>query len=519
MDYENLKPKNANLLDRILNAIEKTGNKMPDSITLFLLLSFFLLILSAIGSVFHWNAIHPGTGETMTVLNLFSKEGFRMIWGKAISNFTSFPPFGMVLVAVIGSSVAEKSGFLTSLMRKTILGIPHSMVTFTLIFVSINANMIGDAGFILIPPLAATIYLSIGRSPILGLLIAFACISAGFSANLSIGLLDVTTYSYTESAAKLMDPNYLASPAINWLFLFISCFLLSLLGTVLVEKVLVKRYPVTKKQLSDWSEGVSIENLTPVQNKALLLAGISALLYVIIVVLLCLGDDPFFGDPNVLSNKLLSAESPMMKGIIPTITLLFLIPSVVYGIVCGKYRSDKDIYQDIIEGFKEMAQYIFLCFFIAQFINYFSWSNIGPILAIKGSNFLNSLHFTGIPLLLGLMFISSLLNLIIGSASSKWAILAPIFIPMMMIIGFDPAVTQLVYRIGDSLSNPLSPLSPYFPVLIGFAKKYDKNAGIGTMIAKVIPFSVVFTIIWIIQLFIWIVFNLPLGPGGGIYLP
>lgn len=518
MDKKAVKKEKTGILDRWMNAIERVGNKLPDPTTLFILLSLIVVVVSGICSAFGLKAVHPGTGETLEVVNLLSKDGFRMMWSKAVSNFSGFAPLGMVLVAVIGSSAAEKSGFLVALMQKTMAGVKPAMVTFAIIFIGINANLAGDAGFIIMPSLAAIIYLGIGRHPLLGMFIAFAGVAAGFCANIALGLSDALAYGFTESAARMIDPNYVASPAINWYFLIVSCFALAATGTILVEKFLAPRFPVTSNQIAAWKDGKQQEELSPVQLKGLKAAGIATLIYIIVIILMCLGNDPILGDPNVETGKIMSSASPFMSGIVVTVSLFLLIPGATYGFVCGRYKNDRDLFHDIIEGFKDMGGYIFMCFFIAQFTTYFAWSNLGSVVAIKGAEGLTALNFTGVPLLIGLIFVSCLVNLFIGSASAKWAILAPVFVPMMMMMGFDPAVTQVAYRIGDSITNPLSPLFAYLPIILGYARKYDKDAGVGTIIANMIPFSMTFAVVWIIQLIIWVVLNLPLGPGGGIYL-
>ena len=357
--------------------------------------------------------------------------------------------------------------------------------------------------------------MSIGRSPLLGMYVGFASVAAGFCANILLGLSDALAYGFTEAAAKMVDPSYSASIAINWYFLIVSCFILTIAGTVLVEKVLVHRFRVTPETLAQYDFDAESANLSPVQRKGLVVAGLAELVYVIIVLLLSL---PIFGPTAILADEtgsITNSAAPFTKGIVFTVTLALMIPGMAYGIAIGKYKNDKDIWADISQGFAEMGNYIFMCFFISIFTNFFSVSNLGTILAINGANGLQAIGFTGVPLI----FVACFVNLFIGSASAKWAILAPVFVPMMMYLGYDPAITQAVYRIGDSITNPLSPLFTYTPVLLGFARKYDKNVGLGTVIANMLPFSVTFAIVWIIQVIVWVTLNLPLGPGGGIYLP
>jgi aminobenzoyl-glutamate transport protein len=507
------------LLDRILDAVERAGNKLPDPITLFLGLAILVTIISAICSALNVTAVNPADGSTVEVFNLFSVAGLKYLWTNVITNFSGFAPLGMVLVAVIGSSIAEKSGFLVAVMEHFLGGAKGWIVTMVTLFLGINLNIAGDAGFIILPPLAAVLFMSIGRSPILGLFVAYAGVAAGFCANMLLGLSDALAYGFTETAAQMIDPNYSESIAINWYFLIVSCIVLTIAGTILVEKFLVHRFPITKEELAKYDFDENAANLTDIQKKGIRNAGIGLLIYVVIIVLMCL---PIFGETAILADEagsITGGTAPFSKGIVFTASLALFIPGAVYGATIGKYKNDKDVWADISQGFSDMGNYVFMCFFISIFTNFFSVSKLGTILAINGAGFLSDIGFTGIPLLIGLIFLSCIVNIFIGSASAKWAILAPVFIPMMMLMGYDPAITQVVYRIGDSITNPLSPLFTYLPVILGYVRKYDKNAGLGTVIANMLPYSFTFTIVWILQVIVWVVLNLPLGPGGRIYLP
>ena len=500
-------------LDRILDAIERAGNKLPDPITLFLYLAVIVVLISWLCSVLHVSVINPANNEAVEPVNLFSIWGIRYLWSNVITNFSAFAPLGMVLVAVIGSTAAEKSGFLVALMERFLGKSKGWVVTAVVIFLGINLNIAGDAGFIVLPPLAAILFMSIGRHPLLGVYTGFASVAAGFCANVLLGLSDALAYGFTESAAKMIDPNYQQSIAINWYFLIASCIILTIVGTVLVEKVMLHRFPITKEELAAHDFDENAANLTPVQKKGLRDAGIGFLIFLAVLLLLS-----FTGVLADETGSLTNSAAPFTKGIVWTVTLALFVPGVVYGVSIGKYKCDKDVWADISQGFAEMGNYVFMCFFISIFTNFFSVSKLGTILAISGANGLKAIGFTGVPLMIGLIFVSCIVNIFIGSASAKWAILAPVFVPMMMLMGYDPAITQVVYRIGDSITNPLSPLFTYMPVVLGFARKYDKSVGLGTIIANMLPFSVTFAIFWILQVIVWVAMNLPLGPGGGIYL-
>lgn len=506
------------MLDKILDSIERAGNKLPDPITLFLGLSVIVVLISALCSALGVSAVNPADGSTIEVFNLLSADGLRYLWSNVITNFSGFAPLGMVLVAVIGSSVAEKSGFLVALMQRFLGKSKGWIVSMVVIFLGINLNIAGDAGFIVLPPLAAILYMSIGRSPLLGLYVAFASVAAGFCGNIMLGLSDALAYGFTEAAAQLIDPNYAESMAINWYFLLVSCLMLTIVGTILTEKVLVHRFPMTPEKLKEYDFDENANDLSPKEKKALGVAGVAFLIFVIVLVLMSV---PLVGGRALLADEngsITAGGAPFTKGIVFTVTLGLFVPGLAYGIATGKYKNDKDVWADISQGFSEMGNYVFMCFFISIFTNFFSVSKLGTVLAIAGADGLKDIGFTGIPLMIGLLLVACFVNLFIGSASAKWAILAPVFVPMMMLMGYDPAVTQVVYRIGDSITNPLSPLFTYMPVILGFARKYDKKVGLGTIIANMLPFSVSFAIAWIIQVIIWVTLNLPLGPGGGIYL-
>ena len=514
MTTENPTTQKKSLMDRFLNMVEVAGNKLPDPASLFILLALIVVACSALLGSMGVSAVHPGTGKVIKVVNLLSVEGFRQMWSKAVTNFSSFAPLGMVLVCVIGAGVAEKSGFLAAFMQKMLKSASPALVTAVIIFIGINGNVAGDAAFVVLPPVAGVIFLSMGRHPLLGVFCGFASVAAGFCANIMLGMSDSLAYGFTEAAAKLIDPNYQQSPAINYYFLVVSCFLLTAVGTFVTEKIMAPR--VAGADLSQYELDESLTNMTDRNKKAVTKALWATLATLVVIALLCVGADPILGDPK--THSIMSATSPFMTGIILMVTVVLFVPGAVYGFASGKYQNDKDMFADISLAFKDISSYILLCFFCSQFTSYFAWSNLGVVLAIKGAGGLQAMHFTGLPLIFGLVLVSCIINIFIGSASAKWAILAPVMVPMMMLMGYDPALTQVAYRIGDSLTNPLSPLFYYFPLILGFARRYEKNTGMGTIIANMLPYSLCFSVAWLILLAIWVVLNLPLGPGGGIYL-
>ncbi|WP_298706545.1 AbgT family transporter [uncultured Veillonella sp.] len=513
MGESNVKKKKT-IMELFLSGVESVGNKLPDPVSLFIILAILTIVVSAIMANMGVEVVHPGTHKTIKVVNLLSVDGFREIWGKAVNNFSTFAPLAMVLVAVIGAGIAEKSGFLSAFMQKMLGDASKAMVTFVIIFIGINGNVAGDAAFVVLPPVAGAIFLGMGRNPLLGVFTAFASVAAGFCANMMLGMSDSLAYGFTEAAAHIVDPNYTGSPAINYYFLLVSCILLSITGTVVTEKIMAPRF--SNDNLDRYELDHESFELTEKKSRAVTISLWALLATLVVIVLLCIGDNPILGDPK--TGSIMDGKSPFMQGIILLVTIILFVPGCVFGFASGKYKNDKDMFADISLAFKDISSYILLCFFCAQFTSYFNWSNIGAVLAIKGAETLQAWNFTGIPLIIGLIIVSCIVNIFIGSASAKWAILAPVMVPMMMMLGYDPALTQVAYRIGDSITNPLSPLFYYFPLVLGFVRKYEKDAGMGTIIANMIPYSFSFAIVWIIMIAVWVFFDWPLGPGGNIYL-
>ncbi|MGE7834776.1 AbgT family transporter [Viridibacillus arvi] len=501
------KPKKK-IIERFLDGVEKAGNKLPDPVTLFVIMAFLILGLSWIMAKFNVSAVKPGTDERIAVINLLNQEGLIRILGEMQSNFTSFPPLGMVIVSMLGIGLAEQTGLIEALMKKSVMSAPQKLIIPFLILTGLVGNVAADAAFIVLPPIAALIFMSIGRNPLVGLVVTYAAIAGGFSANLLISSLDVLLLGITESAAQLVDPEYTGRATMNYYFLIASTFVLVALGTFVAHKFTIPRFGEFKGELE------KLEPITPLENKGLKWAGIVTAIYVIILLIAVVPSNGILRDPE--TGGFLS--SPFMTGIVPIMLFFFLLPALAYGIVTRNIKSDKDVAEKMFKSVADMASFIVLAFVAAQMIAYFGWSNIGPILAIKGAELLQAMDFTGLPMIIGFIVICASINMLIASASAKWALLAPIFVPMFMYLDYSPALTQAVYRVGDSITNPITPMLAYFAILLAFAKRYDKNIGMGTLISALLPYSVIFAIGWIILFSIWFLLGLPLGPGDSIYL-
>ncbi|MGL5350733.1 MAG: AbgT family transporter [Cetobacterium sp.] len=487
------------LVDKFLNIIEKGGNALPNPGTLFAILALIVVLISGIGGALGWSVSFVGINgrtlktEEMTIYtnSLMTKEGVNYIFNSMVKNFTDFAPLGTVLVAMIGIGIAERSGLIATILRKVALSTPKKLVTMMVIFLGIMSNVAADAGYVVLPPLAALIFLSFGRHPIAGLVAAFAGVSGGFSANLLIGALDPLLGGISTEAAKILDPSYIVSPSANWYFMIASTFVITILGTLVNSKIVEPRLG---KYLGE--EKIELEQITQEEKKALRAAGIAtiAVILVLIPVYFALG------------------KNFLLSGLVPAIVLFFAVPGLAYGKSIGTIKNDSDVMGMLTKSMEGMAGYIVLVFFAAQFIAYFGYTNLGTILAVKGADFLETTGIGGIPLIIGFIMIVGFLNLFMGSALAKWAILAPVFVPMLMRIGYSPEFTQLAYRIGDSTTNIISPLMSYFAMIIVFMQKYDKKSSIGTLISIMLPYSIVFMIGWSIFLALWMLSGFPIGP-------
>ncbi len=499
-----------NPVDIFLNGVERVGNALPHPATLFGIFALIVLVFSAIFSAFGLSAVHPGTGETYEVVNLLSRDGIHMILENMVTNFTDFAPLGIVIVAMLGIGLAEHSGLIAVIIRSLVLYSPERLLTFIIVLAGILSNLASSVGYVLLVPLAGTIFMAIGRHPIAGMAAAFAGVSGGYSANLVLGTIDPLLAGLSQEAARLVEPGYTVNPTANYFFMVASTFLIAGLGTWITEKIIVPRLGKYDK---DDREDEEIERLTPLEKKGIRRAG---LVFLGFMALLLAGLLPENGILRGEGGDFL--KSPVLSGVVAILFLVAGLMGLTYGIVIGKYKNDSDAMKGMAESMKSLASYLVLVFFAAQFVEYFSWSNLGIILAINGAELIKSLNLGLIPLAILFVIFAGMINLVMGSASAKWALLAPIFIPMFMFLGYTPELTQVVYRIGDSVTNIISPMMSFFALIIVYFQKYDEKAGIGTLVATMLPYSIAFFIGWIILLVIWLLTGLPLGPGAGVHL-
>lgn len=507
----NKNPEKTGWLTRCLNGIERIGNALPHPITLFAIFALAVVAISALcaalGVSATGNLVSGGQLQetTVTAVSLLTRDGLKYMFTSAVTNFTTYAPLGMVLVAMLGVGVAEQSGMIDTLLKKAVKATPARLLTPMIVFLGVMSNIASDSGYVILIPLGAMMFHACGRHPIAGLAAAFAGVSGGFSANLLIGTLDPLLAGITQAAVDILDPTYTVQVMGNYVFMCGSTFLITLLGTLVTEKIVEPR--LGKYQETAEGEDHTLMEISDLQHKALRSAGIAALIYVAAIVALCIPADSFFRNAQ---GELLG-DTPLVNSLIILIALLFFIPGVAYGSTVGRFRSDKDVASAMSKAMADMGSFLALAFVSAQFINYFSYTKLGTIIALAGASFLKSINIGLIPLMVIFVLFTAFMNLFMGSASAKWNIMAPVFVPMFMLLGYSPELCQLAYRVGDSCTNIITPLMTYYAVIIIFAQKYDKKAGIGTITATMLPYSIAFLICWTLWLIGWLLLGLPIG--------
>ncbi|MBC7909171.1 MAG: AbgT family transporter [Pyrinomonadaceae bacterium] len=496
-------------MNRFLSFIEKAGNILPHPATLFVILALFVVVLSAITAGLGVSVIHPGTQKVVYAESLLTVAGLHRILTSLVTNFTGFAPLGTVLVAMLGIAVAEGSGLISAVLRAVVLSAPRKLLTFVVVFAGVMSHMASDVGYVLVIPLGAMIFLAVGRHPLAGLAAAFAGVSGGFSANLLLGPTDPLLAGLTQEAARILDKAYVVSPAANYYFMATSAVMIALAGTWITEKVVIPRFGEYRGD----EKPEELKELSAAEKRGLWCALIMTLLLVGIILWGLVPSSGFLRDPKTGG----VLQSPFLSGIVAIIFFGGLLIGLAYGIAARTIRNDSDVMKAMEKAMATMSLYLVLAFFAAQFVAFFNWTHLGVITAVKGAELLKASGIGGIPLIISFIVVTVLLDLVLGSASAKWAVMAPVFVPMFMLLGYSPELTQAGYRIGDSVANIITPLMSYFPLVVAFAQRYDKKAGIGTVMATMLPYSVTFFILWTLLLIVWYLLGLPLGPGAGIY--
>jgi aminobenzoyl-glutamate transport protein len=497
------------LLARFMDGVETVCNMLPPPTMLFVFLFFIVAILGAVFTFLGTSLTNPATGEIVMSKNFFSKEGLLWFLDNMVKNFTGFAPLGLVLTMTIGTGICEEAGMLNSLLRSSMKNVPAALVPYVCVLIGIIGNLASDAASVMVPPLAAMAFMGVGKHPVAGMICGYIGAQVGYAANPVISGTDTLLMGITNDtlASFMGDSAFTVDVTCNWFFKIASTVLCVVVIGILVQKIVEPRFGVYHGELE------KMEDLTPSEKKGLRASGISTLIYVACLLALF-----FTGVIAAEDGGLIG--SPFLKGLIPIIFLMFVIAGVSYGYASGSFKGLVDIHKAIVKQMAAMGTYVGFCFFCGQFQGLFSWTNLGAMSAIAGADFLESIGFTGIPMCIGFIVLVTLVDIFFSSGSAKWAIFAPIFVPMFLLLDYHPGFTQIIYRLGDSAGNLFGPTSAYLWMLLSVAQaKYDKNLKIGQIISCNLMVAVILEVFWILLLVVWMLLDLPIGPGINVFMP
>ena len=496
------------LMDRFLNAIERAGNKLPDPALLFLYGIFIVWGLSALLSTIDLGMVHPSSGAAVEVNNLLTGTALATFLAKMVTTFTSFAPLGIVLVAMLGVGVAEKSGFINTGLKKMLSVTPASLLTPMLVLVAIVSHTAADAGYVLVIPLGGIIFHAAGRHPLAGIAAAFAGVSGGFSANFIPSSVDPLLQGFTQSAAQILDPAYQVNPLANLYFTGASSIIVIAIVWYITDKVIEPHLQKVAKLDDDVEQAQDLGSFTREESKAFNIAGLTMLVGLVLLIATVWPEDSPLRSP---SGQITAFNAPLMQSIVPLIFLLFVLPGIVYGKVSGTFKSLKDAILAMNETMSTMGSYMVMSFFCAQFLYVFTQSNLGTVLALSGAEILHALNLPGEITIVGMVVLTAIINLVIGSSSAKWALIGPILVPMLMAVGISPELSQAAYRVGDSTANIITPLMVFFPLVVVYCQRYIKDTGIGSLCSMMMPYSLTLLVGWTIFLLVYWALGLPLG--------
>ena len=516
----------------ILGWVERTGNKLPDPVFIFFYLIIALVLFSVVAAMSGISAMHPtaldevtGNAQRIEAISLLSPENIQRLWVEMPTTFTHFHPLGYVLVVMLGAGVAERSGFFAAGMSKAVKSAPKTMLTPVVALVAMIGNHAADAGYVVLIPLAGILFAAAGRHPLAGIAAAFAGVSGGFSANISLGQLDALLFGITEEAvaASALDPSWTANIAGNWFFI-------SVMTVVYLPIIWYVTDKIIEPRLGPWTGGAtagrSADDASPdpagetgeLASRGLRHAGLAALFVVGLWLLMVFAPGTPLID-EAACEAIADADcsihaqlAPLYRSLVAAFFLLFLLTGWAYGRATGSIKNHRDLVEMMAESMKDMGYYLVLAFAAAHFVAMFGWSNLGLISAVHGAAAIDS---TGLPLpiVLGLMVVfTGLLNLFVGSASAKWALLAPILVPMLMLLGISPEGATAAYRVGDSATNIITPLMVYFPLILVFAQRWQKDFGLGSLTAMMLPYSIWLMASGTVLIVLWFYLGIPLGP-------
>jgi aminobenzoyl-glutamate transport protein len=517
---EQAAPTKRNPLAAFLDWVEWVGNKLPDPAILFVIGILAVWCLSAICAPIAFTETLPGKTEPIRIVNLLSLEKFADFLSKMTESFVGFHPLGVVLVAMLGVGVADQSGFINAVLKTMLTYTPKKLLTPMVILVAIISHTAADAGYVVVIPLAGVIFYAAKRHPLAGISAAFAGVSGGFSANFIPSGLDPLLAGLTTTGVRMVDADYIVNPLCNLQFTACSSILIVTVGWLITDYVIEPRLRSIVVD-GDPEQMPQLPELSPRDRWGMIMALLSVVLCTILLTLWAvmpgssLQAKPPEGEVWELYQRLtsLNREAParLMSSIVPLIFLFFLIPGLVHGFISGTFKSHRDAIKGMSKAMESMSYYLVLVFFAALFITSFSNSGFGALLAVKGANLLKSTNAPPVVMIAGIIFLTTFVNLLIGSASAKWAMLSPIFVPMLMLLGISPEFTQAAYRVGDSCTNIITPMMPYFPLVVVFCQRYVKETGLGTVTSLMLPYSISFLALWSIFLLVFWLFDIPLG--------
>lgn len=507
------KEKSNGILMKVLDYVERIGNRMPSPAFIFIILSVVIVIMSALLSSLGVSIENPVNGEVIYVENLLQREYLARMVEEAGSNFASFPALSAVLVIMLGIGVAENTGYFEAVLTNIVEKSNRKYILWIIIILGMISNVAGDAGPVVLPPLYALLYLKLGWNPIGGIILAYVTTLGSFAANFILGMSDALVYAFTEPAAQSIIPDIELNVAMNYYFIIASVFILTPVVYFVHKKL-------TMPQLGEYDPSFASVDLsdertdfTEEQEKAVRAANYGLLATMIIIAIIAFLPNSFLRNPETGS---LINNSPLMNGITIIMAIIFFVPGFIYGVKMRNIKDSHDLASQMTNSMASMASFIVIVFFSSQMMAYFDWSNIGSVMAISGAELLQNAN--GVVLIVGFIILTAFINMFMGSASAKWALMAPIFVPMFMLLGFHPAFTQMVYRIGDGITNPITPMQAYVPLILALLKKYDKRSGFGTMMSNVLPYSVALFIAWTFLILVWYWLGLPLGPNSPVFL-
>lgn len=511
--------------DKFLNGVETLGNKLPTPFTLFLILFLITALASSIMAWMNVSVIVPGSDEELFVKGLFTGEGLTWLTTNLGANYIGFPPLLTVLPILLAVGVAERSGMLAALIRKLFGSAKKIVLPYAVGVIGVTASIMADAAFVVVPPLAAMVFKAAGRHPVAGLLGSFAAVGAGYSTAIVPTSLDALFAGITNAVMETLPgiATTEVNPVSNYYFNIASSIVLGLLCGFLIDKVLEPRM-WRQKIATEYAESIEPTSaaddeeisatLTAQENRALTISMWTTLATAIIVLVVVL----IPGSPWRNEDGGFLPTSPLLSSVVFIVFLFFMVMGLAYGMVVGTIKNMNDVVNMMGEAIKDMIGFLVLAFILGQFVALFNWTGIGTWTAVQGAAGLEAIGLTGFPAIIAFIILASCLNLLIISGSAMWTLMAAVFVPMFALLGYEPSFIQAAFRVGDSATQVITPLNPYMIVILGLLRRYEPDAGLGTLMSRLIPFVIPFWLAWATLLAIWFYADLPLGPGSAIFL-